>query len=72
MSGPPMGRCPLQCGLTGGCQACNLNYYPAPKADPMVRPQTYGWECRKCGAVMGPAMPVCVNCKGNVPERSER
>jgi hypothetical protein len=26
-----------------------------------------GWECPKCGAVMGPAMVVCINCKGQQP-----
>lgn len=23
-----------------------------------------GWECPKCGAVMGPSAVVCVNCIG--------
>ena len=24
-----------------------------------------GWTCPKCGAVMAPFVPLCVNCKGN-------
>ena len=24
-----------------------------------------GWECPKCGAVMGPHVDCCVNCRGN-------
>lgn len=23
-----------------------------------------GWECPKCGAVMAPHNPCCVNCRG--------
>lgn len=22
-----------------------------------------GWECPKCGAIMAPFMPSCINCK---------
>lgn len=25
-----------------------------------------GWECPKCGAVMGPHVDVCVNCRGSI------
>lgn len=24
-----------------------------------------GWECPKCGAVMGPHVNVCINCRGD-------
>lgn len=65
----------MDCGFcknatSSGCQFCNPIHIGSGKLDsatPEVfgRPKQYGWECPKCHAVMGPAMPVCVNCKGN-------
>lgn len=31
---------------------------------PKIEVRRYGWECPKCGAVMAPNQPTCINCTG--------